>query len=212
MGFSWRSAGLTWQYTVASYHSFFAVIPNYDIGVSILTVVDPGVAGSTVRDTLPEIVIAHILPAVDEVARSQARRNFAGHYASSELNSSLTIAVDDLPGLKVTSWISNSTDLYQKLFVENIGTDMRLMPNLLYSDEDSRVGFTGSIQTPRVGADPVADGNTEKFLWPCAQWLSLGGFQWGGVELTQLVFETDAKGNATEVRSKALRVTMERQT
>ncbi|KAK4494089.1 hypothetical protein PRZ48_014387 [Zasmidium cellare] len=197
--------------TVATYHSEIILIPQFGLGISLLTATATQNGSIAVRQVLSNLLTSTVLPAVAKATKSQAHDTFAGHYtALPHLNSSLTIATDDLPGLKITSWISNGTD-FKATFVEKyLGEDIRLMPNLLYDKTGDRVGFTATFSVPKVDADPVADGDPSTWYWKCPSWIAAGAIRWGDVGVEQFVFERGGEGVVEGVVSKGLRVRMKK--
>jgi hypothetical protein len=133
---------------VGAYHSTFAIIPEYNIGFNILTAVNPNGTAQVKVDGV-NVVTSALLPAVAQVAKQQAARNFATRYVTRDgTNSSLTLVADDLPGLQLYSWIVDGTDILQKLFTKPNGSsagDIRLLPNDLYHESSGKVGFTGTL-------------------------------------------------------------------
>lgn len=182
------------------------LVPDFDFGFSILTASVQGqTTGAKLVSVITDMLISEVLPALEDAARDQAASAFGGHFAASSLNSSLTITVDDQPGLLVTEWISNGTDFLQDVGLKTPGThvDVRIQPNQLYSG--NRLGFTGIFNT-----FPAAD-SSGLFDPICASWGSVGGTSYGNVGIEEFVFEIDpTTGQATCVQPKALRITLER--
>lgn len=121
-----------------AYGTILVLIPDYNVGFSILSASAAGESPSTIF-FLANIISQRVIPALEDVAREQARDMFAGTYtyrynadininasslsssssSSSDitLNSSLTITMDDnQPGLRVTRWTSNGTDFLNGVF------------------------------------------------------------------------------------------------
>ncbi len=91
---------------VAGYESMIIMLPEYGIGISILS------AGDTTLlwQTLDQITIP-LVRAAEEVAIRQLNEQYAGSYKWG--NSSLTI-VADARGLVINNWVSNSTDVLKQ--------------------------------------------------------------------------------------------------
>jgi hypothetical protein len=161
------------------------------------------------------VVTSALLPAVAQVAKQQAARNFATRYVTRDgTNSSLTLVADDLPGLQLYSWIVDGTDILQKLFTKPNGSsagDIRLLPNDLYHESSGKVGFTGTLLGPSIPVGHVADGNLTDFYGVfCRDYEGQSGVTYGGVDITELVFNVDAQGKAESFRHLALRKTFHR--
>ncbi|KAH8772939.1 beta-lactamase/transpeptidase-like protein [Hyaloscypha finlandica] len=94
--------------SIGPYSSLLALLPEFGIGFSVLVAGDYALNNWVLADTLGN----SILPAVQQVVRKETQANYAGKYSSSELNSSVTFTTDaSKPGLGITSWISNGTDM-----------------------------------------------------------------------------------------------------
>lgn len=100
--------------SLGGYFSTIAVIPEFGLGLTIL------VAGAQAAQfDLREQIIALLIPELDKVVRAKAKNDYEGFYGlcddlSGPLNpdSSVVLEVDDVgPGLRLSSWISNKTDL-----------------------------------------------------------------------------------------------------
>ena len=183
------------------YHSFLALVPAYNFGAAALIAGD-----ESVRTDSPKVLFDAILPVLDEVAQDQAASNFAGHYASNQANSSLTITTSGVEsGLKVTQWISNGVDILGELIEPQIpNLVFRIIPNQLYGDDDSRVGFTSfyeSATPPPANNDPV---------FTCIGWFDVDELLNGNIPLGQMVFDIDDHGKASAVQLRALRATLEK--
>lgn len=181
------------------------MVPAYDFGFTILTA---SATSSNAWEDLTNVIAAKILPVLEQVGREQAKKRFTGTYTSSTLNSSLTLVIDGQPGLKVTQWISNGTDLKGTLFVDALlGSDFRLIPNELYGLESGKIGFTGVYQVPKT----KASNNSTDFFLECASWFGVSSLTYGNIGLEQFVFEINGgNGDARSVASKALRIEMDK--
>ena len=180
-------------------------MPTYDFGMALFTAFDPkGEAGGDVRDTLPNLLVDAILPALDKVAKQQAEAKFAGYYTAEGANSSITVGTDDKPGLKLTGWISNGVDLLDKLWAADVpNLDYRILPNELF--EGNLVGFTSFYQS----ATPApAEGVFYDLLR--ADWLDVDELNYGNIPIGQFVFELDAAGKAESIQVRALRTILHR--
>ena len=192
-----------------AYGTQFVLVPDYNFGFSVLTASNFGEASTAlVVYGISDMVASAVLPALEDIARTQANATFAGHYVASsqeDLNSSLTITVDDGPGLRVTQWTSNGTDFFEDNHLNSAGTylDFRLYPNQLYTG--SNVGFTGAWQTiPAKHYEGAFDLN-------CVLWANTDSITYGNVGIEDFVFEVDpTTERVTNLQLKALRTTLER--
>lgn len=68
--------------------------------------------------------------------KDQAKETFTGTYrASNGLNSSVTLEVNEGPGVHVTSWISNGTEMMTNLYLSAYA-EFRLVPSDLKYEEN----------------------------------------------------------------------------
>lgn len=181
------------------YGALFILVPDLNLGMSILAVSTDNTVLETVKFALSNLAAEYLLPAVQDVAREQADFTFSGTYKSTSINSSLTITTDAQPGMIVSEWISNGTDLLAELSHTELG-DVRIWPNELYSE--GQVGFDtvfGALQTSDV----------ETPLNQCLTFGAVDDIAYGNVPLGLMVFTVDsASGRATSVNLEALRATL----
>jgi hypothetical protein len=191
-----------------AYSTELVLVPDYEFGFVVLTA---SALGSTATNAIvyliSEIIGSEVFPVLEEVAKDQAKAAFAGSYATGNLNSSVTITVDDQPGLRVTQWISNGTEILDTILPGGgTGTyvDFRLQPNQLYTG--NQIGFTGTYERlPK----PIYSGPLDV---NCVSWPTVDTFIYGNVGIEEFVFEIDpTTGKATSVSPKALRIKLEKQ-
>lgn len=127
------------------YSTLLALVPDYNIGFTILTALEPS-EEADVRTEVSNLISPLLIEAVDAVAKAQAADNFAGTYSSSASNSSITVTTDEDSALRLMSWTHDGKDIFNGLVgrvAEN--PDWRLLPNDLY-DSSRGVGFTSLFQ------------------------------------------------------------------
>ncbi|OTB12109.1 hypothetical protein K445DRAFT_306250 [Daldinia sp. EC12] len=203
--------------SLGKYSALLAVIPDFDIGFSILAAGDvPPSLPMDIADTLSNTY----LPTMVNTARIQANALYGGTYNNSNpsVNSSLSVVVDSrTPGLSLSSWISNGTNLlwYSVAMSQNITKDywnkvrpsVRLYPTGLWdatSDGGKRVAFKAvfeDLSLPNV---------SKPFTTDCSTWVSVAGIMYGSKPLDQFIFNINAAGNVTSVENAALRNKLEK--
>lgn len=186
------------------YSSLLALLPDYGVGFTVLA------AGNDTHSTIAsvaDIVSTVLLPALDESAKKEARNRFAGTYGIKQgLNSSITITTDDGPGLAVTNWISNSTNMFESLASMQGGLDpsklsIRLYPTGL--ETSNQISFRATIQ--QIASSGEKGGPFSTF---CTTWMSTGAQVYGNVAIDEFVFGLNKEGKATSVSPRALRVSL----
>lgn len=138
------------------YTSIVVVIPDYELGVTIL------VAGGRedLLGAMLEIVTVAIVRAAEQLAVRQLSERYAGTYQSSDpdLNSTITFTADHR-GFVAEKFISNSTNVLDgaaaNLYVAE-NWYAALSPTLLYHDEDKKQGeewrmLNAEVRTESVG-------------------------------------------------------------
>ncbi|KAH6850499.1 beta-lactamase/transpeptidase-like protein [Chaetomium sp. MPI-CAGE-AT-0009] len=231
--------------SIGSYSSLFALIPELDIGISVLAAGD---APPGITNAIAEALTNTYIPTLSYIARAQANLTFSGHYRHASLatntttttttstaprrysnattpaalNSSLTITIDPTaPGLNVTHWLSNGTDmgLLAVALSSNISTSLfpRLRPSVrLYptgleerrDDGGRRVAFKAAFEDL---SPPDSEGGGV-FVTDCATWVGVTAAVYGSVPLDLFVFEVGADGRVEAVVNEGLRVRLEKVT
>lgn len=195
---------------VGAYSSYFVLSPDYDIGFVVLA--GGSDTNAAVQD-LTNVIAETIFPALAQDARSQTQDTYGGTYQSNNtgLNSTMTFTtVPGEPGLVVTSWISNGTDLRQALATvqgATGGVDVRLYPSGLVqcgADGAQSIGFRAVIM-PEMFVDSGG-----VFSNGCISWELVDELSYGNVGLDEFVFEVK-DGKAQSVTPRALRITLPRE-
>lgn len=125
-----------------SYLSHIIMLPEYDIGITLLTA---GSMSSGLLTELMEMVTVQVTRAVEQYAIAELEQLYAGRFVSPDptLNSSITLVADHR-GLILQSFISNGSDVLSNLLRPISGeapnTVMQLVPTLQYRDEKAQRG------------------------------------------------------------------------
>ncbi|KAF7173344.1 hypothetical protein CNMCM5623_005596 [Aspergillus felis] len=117
------------------YRSLILLVPEYDLGITILTAGD-----ETFLEALVDMVIVPLIRAADELAARQVKETYVGRYISSStkehtVNYTLTLTHTSTHGVEINEWISNSTDVLS-IISKNRGFHAQLIPSGLYRDEN----------------------------------------------------------------------------
>ncbi|KAL6360681.1 hypothetical protein LRP88_06388 [Fusarium phalaenopsidis] len=95
---------------LGTYHALVAMIPDYDIVISVLTD-GPETSGGVVQLLFSQVVTT-MLPAIEAAGKAQAKASFAGKYINKKTNSTLVLEVDNEgPGLNIAKWTVRGTDV-----------------------------------------------------------------------------------------------------
>lgn len=199
---------------IYGYWSRMAVIPEYGVGITLLTAGD-----YAALDRIFEATLSTLIPAVEEQTRAEARR-YAGTFSTpttSNVRSNMSFAIDNGPGLNVTQLISNGSDVLEGLaflwgaVISSAGqspVSFRAYPTGL--DEEASGGITredwrmvGEAQTVVTSELPSSGAYDNA----CLMWQSHDTYYYGGVPVDRLVFlKKDEQVVAVEI--PALRITL----
>lgn len=175
------------------------------MGFTLFAAADPnGLAGATIRNSLPNLLAERLVNAANDIAKSQAVLNFAGTYVDKSSNSSVTFSApsDNLPGARLTGWTINGTDIYDSFFVSPLATvDVRILPNHLYDGRAGKVGFTSKTAAPMP---------SRLFYGACYGWVNVEQFIFAGVPAGQFVFDVGEDLRAVSVRNLAFGTSLNR--
>ncbi|KAF2665056.1 beta-lactamase/transpeptidase-like protein [Microthyrium microscopicum] len=195
-----------------SYSASFVLIPDYDLGFSVLT------AGTVkgrfaVVAAIADLITETVVPAIAAETVVESGRKYAGTYTSSVqgMESSLTIAINQTvtaaPGLVITSWKSNGTDVLPVLANILGAGPYRLVPSIADSKNGKQafrlVTSTDAPNKPVVG---LFSGNG--IVSP--DWLELDSLTYGGIALALFVFDVESDGKAIAVSPAALRISLKK--
>lgn len=203
---------------IGSYMAAFVLIPDYDIGFSIMIAGDiPGNTNWDLADILGNVMV----PAVTAAAKNQASQKFSGTYAAptnvttgaynKPLNSSITIGTDGRPGLSVNQWFSNGTDfktnvISLQLTYQPTIPSIRLYPGGLYSDTadgGKKIKFKGVFEDLAVSEQV-----DKMFSTDCGSWVGVESVLYASASADDFIFYQDAAGTVTSLEIPALRITL----
>lgn len=204
------SGRMSWMYTkgghYGQYTSEMILLPDWDIGYNVLASGQQvSLAVDTVSNIVAEVVVA---AALDAAAAMEANATYAGTYESMDGNS-ITLEVDDGPGLLVSNWTWNGTDamaIYAALSAgdPNANISIRLWPTTLQTPPGvgtntlKEVSFRSYVQRLPFASNPYP------VLGNCISWLTTDQITYGGVASDEFVFDI-AEGKASKVNARFLR-------
>ena len=195
------------------YSSWLVLIPDYNAGFTILSASTELTRFNLVAN-LTELVGSTIVPALEGQAAAEAKANFVGTYSSSipGLNSSLTLVHDqtaiDAPGLVISSWISNSTDMLST-FPNSFGPQpWRLVPSISDPKNGKAAFFLVSASDAPSLKEVTRLFSSPGYISP--DWIDNDSFTYGGLSMGSFVFDVEQGQKATSVSPVALRITLKR--
>ncbi|KAI9147520.1 putative lipid transporter atnI [Paramyrothecium foliicola] len=176
-----------------AYSSLMCFLPDFEAGFTILS-------SSSARERtrivgqIADLIVDSLMPGLMEQAILEANQKLAGEYESTVegLNSSITISVNTTkgapPGLTISSFISNGTDVLS----EEVGIlpSTRLTPTI--SSDGCRQAFR-AVSAADIPSRPL--GRFSDLL--AFSWVTAGVSSYGNVDTSLFYFDIDDSGRAT---------------
>ncbi|MCJ1387510.1 hypothetical protein MMC18_000353 [Xylographa bjoerkii] len=197
---------------MASYFSNIVLIPEFDIGITVL------VAGDyKAKKDLTERIIAGVVPMIEDIARNDVRQELAGFYGQHDhefgplnANFSIKLEVDNVgPGMKIAYWVSNGTDflkVYGRLKgmpVDPNAWEARLLPTRS-RHEDKRAG-QGTSEIWRVMAVEKRRAEYNATILDDLCITDVDVLMYGGQALEEFIFMRQKESNTVAVLVSGLR-------
>ncbi|KAF2497639.1 beta-lactamase family protein [Lophium mytilinum] len=209
-----NSGAVTDMYTKAgdsgNFTGYAVMLPDYDAGFNVISAGNQQVTSlqkSVLARKIADFITATMVPALEAQAIAEVKRNFAGTYASKNpaLNSSLTLTFNESsedPGLYMSSWISNGTDMIPENWF-GAWPAVTLQPS---TRQPGQQAFRAIGVEPKLppGAGPFAT------MFNTNSWISVYVNVYGGEDMGLFVFDVGADGRATSVELRAIKVKLER--
>lgn len=190
---------------LGSYSSYLILLPDYDLGISILAAGDEAAATVAI---LGDLVGDIVIPAAEATSRQQAQAAYSGYYSNIGLNSSLTITENSASlGLRITQWVSNGVDMMPVMASLIPATEpvINIYPTQL--KRTSSDGFT--TESFRAvfgdGAVPMVVGSFEQ---NCISWEAVDNFHYERVSLDEFLFNIGPTGEVESIVPRAFKATL----
>lgn len=209
-----------------SYSGLLVLVPDFDIGFSILGASNGTVQAQAVQ-LIADTLTNSLMPALVSQGRQETLSNLAGTYKSKDkkLNTTLTVTVPSscksAPGLVITEWVSNSTDLKSLLADTLVNQVPRLPPvkanpnlvRLVPTVQD--IAGSGQIAFQMETVDPTGPirGHLFTKMYSAGDWAStIDQLIYHDIPINEFVFNVDKDtGKAHSVTASAYNVELERQ-
>ncbi|KAF1924845.1 beta-lactamase/transpeptidase-like protein [Didymella exigua CBS 183.55] len=170
---------------VTGYAAYAAIVPEYDIALTI------NAAGGQAQDAVSTLFPQLVRPLVayaDKLAQQQARAEYAGTYTALGVANSMTLAVDDGPGLAIEDLTMNGVPVLQSLAaLQKIPYES--LSARLYLTDPSSLGM--EEEAWRISID--RKDQEKKFAdLECASWNWGDAFRYVTEPLDTVIFTKDA--------------------
>ncbi|EFY86376.1 beta-lactamase, putative [Metarhizium acridum CQMa 102] len=184
--------------------AYLFFLPDYNVGGAIAVSGDDGDAASL---ALLDIVAATVVPAVDSLARGQAKAAYTGQYGASSGDNKrmsgaahLELVIDQGPGLKVKSWFNKGKSII-KAIADHKGVKPQEMDLRLYPvGENNR--WQLSVETLERRVDVA-----RKPSDACLNWFQTDSMRWATLPVDEFDFEV-TNGRVVAVRNLGLRANL----
>jgi hypothetical protein len=186
----------TKQGSIPGYGSFIAVIPEYNIGITINVA---GEAAFLATRYLLDLVVQNIVPKLETLTRAQAEVKYAGEYGDgSGSDSRMVVVVDDGPGLRIAEWTSNNVSMIQT-WASMQGRDPATAEVRAYPvGEEDRWQVLLNVEVPFA-----------LFEQACEQWIIVASFRYAGLPVDEISFVLK-DGSVSGLRVPGLRQDLHR--
>ncbi|KAF5002436.1 hypothetical protein FGRMN_448 [Fusarium graminum] len=196
---------------ITTYHSLLVLIPDYNLTITLLT---GGPIDETSGGLLQQLfsdIVKILLPAVEEAGKDEAEKMYAGTYADSKTNTTLTLSVDDDPGFSITNWTVRGVDIASTYLSFGLPPEFpapagevrfRLYPTGLESSTETswRMMFI-------IGSEEETEATNALFVWPdatCNTWASIDRIVYQLLAHEHFVFTECGKGSDRVVKGLEL--------
>lgn len=190
---------------IGSYTSIIILIPDYEISLAILTA---GPSGNVVN-YIAEMIVQSFIPVFENAAKDTAANIYAGSYISEKgENSSMSLTVDNGPGLIIERWISNGANLLQTAEAYLATTSggkirsVRLYPTALKDDQcnQNRASYRAVFDIS-AESDPAP----RVFTQNMNSWEVVDETMYGEVGIDDIIFGFDSDGTVKYIEARVLR-------
>lgn len=199
------------------YHALFALIPDYDLVFTLLTGGPEASNSDVFFGTAKALEI--LLPALDKAAKTEAAQNLVGEYVDEATNSTITLTVDDGPGLLVSNWFSRGFDVLNgyPAAIQAMGSGESNAP---VPEASVRLYHTGLAADNETGwravfhmedAETLAAVDESIPFIPqvtCQTWFVFERTNYGLNSVDDFVLKCNGEGSAEEVTSRFFRTSM----
>ncbi|SPO01739.1 uncharacterized protein DNG_04412 [Cephalotrichum gorgonifer] len=194
---------------IPGYSSMALLLPEYDMAASILVSFE---AGSDPSVDLTDIVLASLIPSLDSLSREQAEKAYAGLYldaghgtnGANTTDATLSLVIDDGPGLKITEWTN-----YGKSILDVLAGDK----NTTVEGLDARLYPIGDKNRWRMVVEKLVSENEDSSLpgGMCMAWFRVDQMRYASLSFEEFHFQMDG-GVVMGVENRGMRQRLTKRT
>ncbi|KAJ0308858.1 hypothetical protein COL5a_011277 [Colletotrichum fioriniae] len=194
------------------YTNVLLLIPDYDLVISILTAGAEAAGTFQFPSQVISPVIQALVPALEKANKEHAAANFAGEYIDKETNSTLTLSIDDGPGLSLTNYTVRGFDVLSHIPSYGVGSKIqafnvsgRVYPtNIREGEQWSWRAVYKNHDEPDVG---------DKLVYPdgdCQTWGLIDRKTYNYLALDDFTITTAEDGSAKSISPRPFGVTLKK--
>lgn len=194
------------------YTNVLLLIPDYNLVISILTAGAEAAGTFQFPSQVISPVIQALIPALEKANKEHAAAIFAGVYIDEETNSTLTLSVDDGPGLSLTNYTVRGFDVLSHIPSYGVGSKIqafnvsgRVFPtNIREGDQWSWRAVYKNHDEPDVG---------DKLVYPdgdCQTWGLIDRKTYNYLALDDFTITIAEDGSAESISPRPFGVTLKK--
>jgi hypothetical protein len=201
---------------IGSYYSELILIPDFEVGFSVLAAGIPGNRNGTI---LSNLITEIVLPALETAAREHAKDHLIGTYSFNNLSgleSSITLTTEitesGQSGLGISQWISNGKDMMYVLahflppmFARPV--QVRLYPStsteeIMTNGVHAKLGYRALFELR--SSESVRKGTFDRPV----RWFHMDQLNWQATALDEFIVECDEEGYGLYITPRALGIVL----
>ena len=187
---------------IPGYASMVLLLPEYDVGATILVSSDEEYEPSVV---LVDVVLETLIPQLESLARGQAAARYAGSYfgasrdgyGTNSTGATLILSIDDGHGLRITEWTNNGKSILDVLASERSTKSGNIEARLYPVGEADRWHMI-------VEGPPSEGSSSDLPSGMCKAWFRVDTMRYASLSFEEFVFQ-DGKDGVTGVLNPGLR-------
>lgn len=188
--------------SVPGYLSYIILLPEYELGITILTT---GL-NADLKDQIREALSVPLVKAAEAITQNDLAHRYTGKYTAKDIDSTLALSQSSTRSLFISSFVSNSTDFFTswgKLLDFKSGAGrLQLIPTLLYRDEEKQEG--------EIWRGVIVPETRQNLVWDDFCLTDDDSLLYAGKPLLEVVFWEGNDGRMSEVEISAFRVRLKR--
>lgn len=212
---------------LGAYHGVLALIPDYDLVVSVLTAGDEATQEPNTRTIVLSAVLRALIPALERAGRDEAAANgYAGVFTDAAANATLVLAVDETgPGLVMNTFNVRGFDVVGHFGDYGLGAlerggqiatapprraDARLYPSNRRDTDKGETAWRAVVDTSTAQQKKALEDQIFYAEGACNTWFGMDRAVYNYLSLGEFVFVAGKDGKVVAIKNLAFNTTMVR--